>query len=260
MRDGLKTNMHYPLLSLLLITFISCTFAPAFAASALEGVPSVVIQKRRVVLVRTGKIARDFPERKRAVVSYPIIGGPKNSTVLRKVRALFDFKNIFDTSLAEYRADAWLSEFDYKVNYNRNFILDVTFIQDGVAAYPDTHTRHFAINLKNGELIKATDAFNSSSLEQLAALVDEKLQSEIQQIIRDNAAERENVESMAKELKIDASKLNDFSISDKGITFLYDAGFPHVVKALEPVGEYLFTFSELKSFINPDGPLKIFVR
>jgi hypothetical protein len=203
---------------------------------------------------------RDFPERKRAIVNYPAVLGPRNSAVLGKVRALFDFKNIFGTSLAEYRADTWLSEFDYKVNYNRNFILDITFMQEGMGAYPDTHTKHFAINLKTGELIKAADAFASASHAELAALVDRKLQIENQETIRDSGEDRETAGDLLKDLKFTVDNLNEFSISDKGITFLYDAGFPHAVQALQPVGEYFFSFAELKSYIRQDGPLGVFVR
>jgi hypothetical protein len=259
MRSGLRKGMRYLILSLMLLASISQAVSPAVAFKS-DGVPSVVIQKRRIVLVRTGKFVRDFPERKRAVVNYPVVVGPKNSAVLRKVRALFDFKNIFGTSLAEYRAETWLSEFDYKVNYNRNFILDVTFMQEGIGAYPDTHTKHLAINLRNGELIKAADAFNSSSLDALAALVDKKLQTENQETIRDSGDDKETARDLLKDLKFKASNLNEFSISDKGITFLYDAEFPHVVQAFQPAGEYFFSFAELKSYIKRDGLLGMFVR
>jgi hypothetical protein len=257
MRRGLRVINHYLILPLLLLASISYAASPA---SASDAVPSVVIQKRRIVIVRRGKFVRDFPERRRAIVNYPVVIGPRNSPVLRKVRALFDFKNIFGTSLAEYRADTWLSEFDYKVNYNRNFILDITFMQEGIGAYPDTQRKHFVINLRNGELIKAMDAFNSSVLDALAAVVDKKLQAENQATIRDSGDDRETARDLLKDLKFKASDLDEFSINDKGITFLYDAGFPHAVQALQPVGEYFFSFTELKSFIKRDGPLGIFVR
>jgi hypothetical protein len=260
MRGGLQKGMRYLILSLMLLASVNYAAALPAVASKPEGLPSVVIQKRRIVLVRTGRLVRDFPERKRAIVSYPVIVGPNNSPVLRKVRALFDFKNIFGSSLAEYRAETWLSEFDYKVNYNRNSILDITFTQDGVGAYPDTHTKHFAINLRNGELIKAADAFEPSSLGELAALVDEKLQAENQATIRDSGDDRETAKDLLKDLKFEASNLDEFSISDKGITFLYDAEFPHAVQALQPVGHYFFSFAELKSYIKRDGPLGVFVR
>jgi hypothetical protein len=259
MRGGLQKGMRYLILSVMLLASMSPAASSAIASKS-EGVPSVVIQKRRTVLVRTGKLARDFPERKRATISYPVIVGPRNSAVLQKVRALFDFKNIFGTSLAEYRTDAWLSEFDYKVNYNRNFILDVTFRQEGMGAYPDTHTKHFIINLKNGELIKAADAFDASSLETLAEMVDKKLQTENQETIRDSGDDRETAKDLLKDLKFKASNLDEFSVSDKGITFLYDAEFPHVVQAFQPAGEYFFSFAALKSYIKRDGPLGVFVR
>ena len=95
------------------------------------------------------------------------------------------------TSLAEYREDTWLEEFTFKVNYNKNYILDITFTQSGSGAYPDTHTKHFAINLKNGSVIKASDVFVDDKLGSLAALVNRKLQSELKQILKENSGAQE---------------------------------------------------------------------
>ncbi|HKQ52930.1 MAG TPA: hypothetical protein VJT74_11210 [Pyrinomonadaceae bacterium] len=253
-------NSRRLLSSLLLLFFVSLVNATARPAVP-EGVPRVVLQKRTMVLVRSGKFARDFPDRKRAIITYPVVVGPRNSEVLRKIRATFDFKNIFGSSLAEYRADTWLSEFGYEVNYNRDYILDITFTQEGVGAYPDGGYKHFAINLRNGELIRAADAFDSGALEKLAALVDEKLQAENQETVRDVGDEdRASAEEMLKGLKFTTSNLDDFSVSDKGLTFLFDAGFPHAVQAFEPAGRYFFSYAELKPYIKRDGPLAVFVR
>jgi hypothetical protein len=251
--------MRRLILSMLLLASLGYAASPV-AAVVPDSMPSVVIQKRRIVLVRTGKIARDFPERKRAIVSYPVIKGPVNSAVLRRVRSMLGIKNIFGSSLAEYRSDAWLSEFDYKVNYNRDYILDITFTQDGVGAYPSGSSKHFAINLKDGSLIRAKDVFNPSALDTLTRLVDKKLQAEIQQTIKDNPNDRESAVSLLKDLKFGRSNLDDFSISDKGLTFLYDAEFPHVVQALQPVGEYFFSYAELKPYIKREGLLGMFIR
>jgi hypothetical protein len=253
-------NSRRLLLSLLLLVSVSLVNAPARPAVP-EGVPSVVLQKRRVVLVRGGKFARDFPDRRRAIITYPVVVGPRNSPVLRKVRAMFDFKNIFGSSLADYRADTWLSEFAYKVNYNRDYILDITFTQEGVGAYPDGGYKHFAINLRNGELIRAADAFDSGALEKIAAMVDEKMQAENQATIRDVGNEdRASAEELLRDVKFTASNLDDFSINDKGVTFLFDAGFPHAIQAFEPGGSYFFSYAELKPYIKRDGPLAVFVR
>jgi hypothetical protein len=254
------SNLRRLVLSLLLLSSVG--FAGAHASPAVpEGVPSVVLRKRTMVLVRGGKFARDFPDRKRAIITYPVVVGPRNSPVLRKIRAAFDFKNIFGSSLAEYRSDTWLSEFGYEVNYNRDYILDITFRQEGVGAYPDGGYKHFAINLRNGELIRAADAFDSAALEKLAAMVDEKLQAENRETVRDVGDEdRASAEELLKDLKFTTTNLDDFSVSDKGVTFLFDAGFPHAVQAFAPAGRYFFSYAELKPHIKRDGPLAIFVR
>jgi len=255
--NSLRAILRSLILPLLLICVGSA------ARTALAAIPDsmarVSIEKRRVVIVRTGKIAREFPEKRRAVIFYPVIRGPKNSEVLSKIRATLDFKNIFGSSLAEYRQGDWLTDFDYKVNYNQNYILDITFTESGSGAYPDTHTKHFAINLKNGELIKAADAFNSSSLDTLVALNDRKLQTEARQILKENRDEKD-AQDLFREVKFKTSDLDDFSIGSRGVTFLYDAGFPHVVQALQPVGRYFFSYAQLKPYIKRDGPLALFIR
>ncbi len=253
-------NLRRLVLSLLLLASVG--FVGAHARPAVpEGLPSVTIQKRRMVLVRGGKFARDFPDRKRAIITYPVVVGPRNSPVLRKIRALFDFKNIFGSSLAEYRADTWLSEFAYKVNYNRDYILDITFTQEGVGAYPDGGYKHFAINLRTGELIRAADAFDPAAHEKLAAMIDAQLQAENQETIKQVGSEdRASAEELLKDLKFTTSNLDNIAVSDLGVTFLFDAGFPHAVQAFEPGGSYFFTYADLKPYIRRDGPLGVFVR
>lgn len=258
-----------PLVALVFLSFISFNPAVAYAHAAHATAPEdrVVIQRRRTVLVRTGRIAKEFPHKKRAVVTYPVVSGLRNPEVLRRVRSLLDFKNIFDSSLKEYREDAWLEEFGYEVNHNANSLLDITFRQSGSGAYPDDHERHFLISLKDGSLVKAADAFASDKLASLAAVVDRKLQQELRQrsaeMANDKDAgeeERESIKQAYENLKFEIANLDEFSVGRKGVTFLYDAGFPHVSQALEPAGRYVFTFAELKPYIKPDGPLGQFVR
>ncbi len=255
-------------LSIALFTFLACSglAAQTQVITTLTD-DSVFITRKRVVLVRTGRLARQFPEKKRAVVIYPVVTGLRDPEVLRKVRALLEVKNIFDTSLAEYRQDAWLEEFDYKINHNWNGILDITFTQMGSGAYPDSHSKHLAISLRTGELLKATDAFNPSKLDELAKLVNQKLQAEVAELIAEARRDphqdqdgKQHIIDALEQQKFETKHLDDFSVGAKGITFLYDAGFPHVIQALQPNGEYLFTYAELKPFVKADGPLGQLVR
>ncbi|MDQ5843724.1 MAG: hypothetical protein M3539_00320, partial [Acidobacteriota bacterium] len=60
-------------------------------------------------------------------------------------------------------------------------------------------------------------------------------------------------------LRYTIENLNEFSVGAQGITFLYDAGYPHAIQAFEPNGKYFFRYAELKSFIKPDGLLGQFI-
>jgi hypothetical protein len=214
-------------------------------------------------LLRTGETTRNFPERRKAVVVYPSISGLRNQRVLRKVRAILQFKNIFESSLAEYREDPWLEEFDYQVNYNQDYILDLTFTETGSAAYPDTHHKHLTIDLRQGKVVKASDVFLAHKLEQLATLVNEKLQRELKEstpeILKAGDISANDLRDLYEALKFEVENLNDFEVAKDGLVFLYDAGFPHVIRALEPDGRYRFSYKELKPFVRPDGPLWQFV-
>ena len=88
-----------------------------------------------------------------------------------------------------------------------------------------------------------------------------KLQREIKQLANENRGpdEKEAVDGAYDNLKFEVTDLDEFSVGPKGITFLYDAGFPHVIKALEPVGRYFFSYSKLRDYIKRDGPLGQFV-
>jgi hypothetical protein len=227
---------------------------------------TALIVPRRVVLTRTPQLVKDFPDRKTAVVRYPIVKGLENPQALQRLQSMLAVKNVFGTTLSEYREDAWLSEFDYKVGYNKNYLLDLSFTQSGMGAYPDTQTKHFIINLKTGRVITAAEAFDQRLAAKLAQLIDTKLQSEIREIVKSLASDkelsnedRESLKSNFDDLRFKEENLDDFEVSNVGITFLFDAGFPHAIQALQPDGRYFFAFGEMKTFIKNDGPLAILV-
>ncbi len=251
-------------LVLIVVSLLSLTNASVHASQASAArVPTedrAVIQRRRVLLLRSLKLAREFPNKKRAVVVYPVISGLR-APVLLRVRSVLDFKNIFDYSLNEYREDAWLDEFSYRVNHNGNYLLDITFSQSGSGAYPDDQEKHFLINLRNGSVVKASDVFVADKLGSLSLMVDRKLKVELKQILeslRDSKSDPEDrrIAREAQEpLEFKTENLDDFSVSAKGVTFLYDAGYPHVIRAFQPNGTYFFSYAELKPYIKRDGPL-----
>src|SRR5260221_11970246 len=251
--------------SLVFLALAVCIWAPSGQPADVFAQDRVTVRTRKGVIVRSGKIVRDFPERKRAMVRYPIVFGLSNSAVLRRVRRTLAIKNIFGMSLEEYRRDDSLEDFDYKLNYNQNYLLDVTFQHSGMGAYPSTETRHFLINLKNGMVIRTADVFRTEALAPIAAMANQKLKAETKELVKVvtddkelNAEQKDSLKEQLEQLTLTVENLNELSVSDKGVTFLYDAGFPHVIRALQPNGEYFFTYAELRSYIKPTGSLGIF--
>jgi hypothetical protein len=247
------------------LLFALSIIAGALFSERVAAQERVVIQPRRVVITRTGRIARDFPERRKAVVRYPIVQGLVDATALRRLRNTLSMKNVFGSSLAEARTEPALLSFDYEVNYNQNYLLDITFTDETEGAYPETHRKHFLMNLKNGRVIKAADAFDPGSLATLTRLANEKLKAEVVELVKVNEEDKESdadqksaVRDQLKQLEFKRGSLDNFSVSDQGVTFLYDAGFPHVIRAMQPDGQYFFSFTELRPHIKSNGPLGIF--
>jgi hypothetical protein len=251
-----------PFSLLLLLTAVCVNYSQTKQVTG-RGDDHVIVKPRKVVITRSGELIKNFPEKKHATITYPVISGLKDARVLRRVQSILQLKNVFDSSIVEYRDDAWLEELTYEVSYNRNGILDITFSQTGSGAYPDDQSRHFAINLKNGRIFNASDVFVVGKLGALAMVVNSQLHDELSEIAKENEKDmpeyKEIVQSQG-ELKFTVKNLNDFSVSAKGVTFLFDAGYPHVIRAFEPAGRYFLSYEELKPYIKLDGQLGQFVR
>lgn len=256
--------MNNSRLSLLILALPMTLFAMA-TSSNVAAQDRIIVQARRVVVLRSGRDVRDFPERKKAIVKYPIVRGLSDAVVLRRIQNTLTMKNVFDHTLDEFRREPGLLSFDYDVNYNKNYLLDITFTEEAEGAYLEMGRKHFLINLTSGRVVRAADAFNPDSLNALAGLVDRKLKAEVTEQLHVNEDDKSSdVESKSwvrdelKKLRFGAKNLNQFSVSDKGVTFLFEATFPHAIRALEPNGEYFVSYAELRPYIKTNGPLGVF--
>jgi hypothetical protein len=250
-------------IKLLFLSFLlmACGATAALAQS------SVVVKPKKVVYTRKGK---DIPQEKRTfVVTYPTISGAMTAAAKKKLENTISYWRVFETTLAENLGDnAWLSEMSYKVNYNGGGILDIALTQEGSGAYPDGQTVDLAVDLKTGAQIKYADVFQTAQSAKLAALADKKLAAEKAEIIKEinkgtfseTDEEKQSSREQVENLKFSAEDLEKFSVGEKGVTFIYDAGFPHVIQALAPEGRYFFTWAQLKPFVRRDGLLAQFVR
>lgn len=218
----------------------------------------VQVTAKTAVLTR-GRSGQAYPDYKQATIKYPQIAGLTNPVVLRRVQATVSLKSIWGQSLdelrKEFKATWWLSEIDYVVNYNQNSLLDITFTMSGVGAYPSSTAKHRSIDLKTGKVLKAAEVFQPKALSTIAGLVNQAMQADVKQVIANGDKEGADLRDQLQGKRFQIKNLDSFAVSDKGITFLYNFDFPHVIQALAPSGKYFLSYEQLKPYIKPDGAL-----
>ena len=228
---------------------------------------SVVVKSKKVVYKRTGK---SVPDHQRTFeVDYPTFSGKLTPAALSSLRRQTDYWRVFDMKLADnLRREHWLSNFGYVVRYNKHNILDILLIAEGVAAYPDSAIRYFVFDTRTGRKLTVADLFTVAKMPQLLTKIREVMKRNEAAAIGENAETRETLEYYREAFpelhptpeRFTFKHLDGFSISDTGVTFIYDYDFAHVAEALEPSNEFFLSYAELKPFIRMDGLLARFVR
>lgn len=222
---------------------------------------SVVVTPKKTVYNRPNPSSE---YKKSFTVNYPQVKAA-TPAISTSIESLLNYEKAFPgLSIKEQTtSEEYLSEADYTVNYNKNNILDISLWYEGVGAYPSTFTKNLVINTQTGTRVRPADVF--VKLPQLAAMVRKAQLAEIAKAkveYKKDAAENENFtgDEYFKAAKFTAVELNNFTISDEGVTFNYNYEFPHVVLALQPEGKYFFSWAQLKPYIKNDGLLSRFIR
>lgn len=242
---------------------IKFTFLVIFVlAFSFNSIAQVQIIPNKVTYKRVGKDVPGF--KKTFDVTYPVVIGLEDYKAEENLIKTLNYWNNFEGNLEEnFGRYDWLTDLYYKVNYNKNNILDITLTMEGSGAYPDGVSKNLIVDLKTGNKVLINETF--INLEGLAAKVDIAQKAELKKAMEEANKEAEGdgeyfVDVMNREGKFTAQKLKEFSVSDKGVTIIHNYNFVHATKALEPEGKYFFTWTELKPFIKPDGLLGQFIR
>src|SRR5579884_129634 len=217
----------------------------------------VGIRLKRIVVPRAqkGSTAQGDTD-----IQYPVLSGLADKRLLSRLQTAALPQQEFKGSLAAMKKDPWLLYVDYIVNCNRHSILDVSYRMSGSAAYPDSYDEYITLDIKTGKPLRASDLFLASSLPELAARINQAMQAEIQKTIQKvDKEERPDVRRLLSTAVFTAKDMTQFTVSAQGVTFIYTFGFPHVLKAAEPGGEYFFSFAALRPFVRRDGLLYAFL-
>lgn len=212
---------------------------------------SVVVVRKKVTYTRRKPISeykKDF------TVNYPKVRAATPALSKKIENAL-----AYDVNLKEELTGAqWLEEADYQIGYNRNGILSVTLTINGSGAYPSGSTKHVVVDLASGSRVTPAAVFVNLSglLNMVRRTRDKEVAQAIIDVKKDPDFQEQNAENIFEEhAKYNPLSLKDFGVGEKGVTFYYDYGFPHVIQAMQPAGEFIFTWKQLQAYIKPGGLL-----
>jgi hypothetical protein len=231
-------------------------------AQSLQIVPKKVIYRRKGFKVEDYK--RTFE------VTYPVIRTELPAGVRRRLLKNLDYWRAFDWSghdfslLGEINGDNWVDNLGYEVKYNNHGILDVWLTMDGSGAYPDSSTKFVVLDIRTGNRLSLSDLFQEKTLPSIRNLIRTKMKNTENILEKEMKDELQQVRELDPEFypppeKLELKSLAGFSISNRGVTFIYNYDYPHVSEALEPPGRFFIPYSQLKPFIRRDGLLARFV-
>ncbi|HUF04494.1 MAG TPA: hypothetical protein VMM38_10000 [Aridibacter sp.] len=216
----------------------------------------VTITPMKVIYVRQGE---DIPDhKKRFEVTYPIVSGVKKGRVKRQFENTLSYWEAFDTTLEENLDDYyWLEILDYETIYNKNGILVIRLMIEGSGAYPDGHIKTLVVDTTNGRRVTIPLAFTDlpGLAEKLAKMQEAEVANDVKEWSEQDPEDGETISEYMKDQTITVSTLDEYSVSDEGVKFHFDYGFPHAVQALQPVGDYSISWEEISPFLKKNGIL-----
>ena len=239
---------------------VASTTLLAFAAiSFAQTTPAVDITAKTKTYTRQKPISE---WKKEFTIDWPKVIA-KTPALSRKIEALLNYEKLFDFTIKEELSEIqWLEKAYYEVCHNKGKTLCVAMSIEGSGAYPDGLTKYLVINTATGT--QATAATEFTATPKLASLLNQKLQAEIKEQIKQLKDDKDNADIEPAELfrgkRFTAKDLDGFSVNDDGVTFRYQYNFVHAVQALEPSGEFTMTWKQLKPYLRPGSLLASMAR
>lgn len=181
----------------------------------------------------------------------------------KKIEAALSYEKAFEFTIAEeIREIQWLEEASYEVVYNKGNVLCVALSIMGTGAYPDGSTKYVVVDSSTGAVQSSTTVF--TSLQSLAEMIAKDQKKEIDAAIielrKDPDLRDPDPATLFESTTFTVNDLNGFSVDAKGVTFHLDYGFPHVIQAMQPPGEFRYTWKQMRPYIKMSGLLAGFAR
>ncbi len=209
---------------------------------------------RARITKRTQKIAHPQPMGS-GIIYYPEVA-VANRKASRAINA--SLKQVRDENYDPSDDPAGVIGMTYRVNHNANNILSVTFDVNFNGAYPTGWSVHRCFLLTTGEQVTAKSIFEPAKVKGLLSRLDALLSAEIDRARQGRVAEIDSEckgAGLPENAHFDVENLKTLKVGSTGITFYFDYGFPHAMKACEPPGTFYLSYPALIPFMRDDGPL-----
>ena len=202
------------------------------------------------------------PYKKKFVIAYPTVKGT-TPALAKKIESALSYEKAFDLKIADEMGEIqWLDNATYDAVFNSGKVLSVNLNIEGSSAYPDGSTKTVVVDTSTGT--KQTAAMVFTNLGGIVEMADRDLQRDNKQAIielrKDPEMKDPDPATLFEGKKFEESDLEGFSVDGKGVTFHFDFGFPHVIKAAEPSGYYFYRWDQIKKFLKPGGLLTPLAR
>ncbi|MBX7169934.1 MAG: DUF4163 domain-containing protein [Pyrinomonadaceae bacterium] len=220
---------------------------------------SVVITPKKVTYTRPNTNSQ-FKET--FTVTYPKISGT-STKLIKKIEDSISFKKVLSFNLQNERFENnWLEVADYTVSYNQNWILSIYLSMEGTAAYPTFFGKSAVVDLKTGNRVTIQNVL--TNLSKLVSTIRKIQKAEIEDSIKEIKSNPDfkdtDVAELFKFAEFKRIHLEDFSVQKDGIAFHYNYSFPRYYLPIEPGGNYLLSWKELKPFIRKGSLFAQFVK
>lgn len=207
-----------------------------------------------------------------------------NPAVSAKVQKAYLLQTVNDYTSEE--AQNWLDEyergtlpiqgltaFETDTTYYGHCIIGISYRLDWMGAYPSSHIGYINYNLKTGDTLYATDFIANDKINDLIAMCNTKLQQQIadsrKALVADFNSGHNELENYLEDVDnyleqhppgFTLDNIGNYKISNDGVIWVYEFGFPHYMQALEPDHDIKITKDELRPLLNPNGPLGFLIR
>lgn len=232
-------------------------------ALALREAPAGTGEAPDAIAITEYRFSVKGPNDAEGAYSFPRVSGPAQHPALAKLKAQLTVEKLTDQTEREIRetfagCGCGLTTVNYTVDYNRSGVLALSVGREWLGAYSSFSAGRLVLNTRTGERLSAGQLLRPAALPQLARQADRLLQGRIRearQAAADSGGETQWLDELVAGKTFTTAHLDNFTVTRDGITFYYPFAFPHAALALQPDEEFTFTFAQLKSYLNPDGPL-----